>query len=292
MKLVIFLFIFPLNVFARLNVVTTTPEIAWLVKEIGKEEVDVTSLLTGNEDPHFVEALPSFVAKLTRADIFCQVGLELEVAWAPKIVQMSANKKISKDALGHCEIGPSLQVLDVPKGKINRSMGDVHVGGNPHFHLSPKSMIEAAAGIEIVLAANLPEKSNEFAANTKALEIKLLKLEEEIKQKIPKNLSLYQYHKDFTYYFHTFGITQAGTIESVPGVPPSAREIATAAINAKKNAIPLALASLQASSEVLKKFEVISSSRTVKVAAMMTSEQNDYIEFMRQLTNKILTSLK
>ena len=157
-KFITLLFIFlSLNAFSKLKVVATTPDLAYAIKKIGGKRVKVFSLLNGNEDPHFVDAMPSWISKVSKANIFCFVGLELEIGWAPKVLTRSGNSKVQSGGKGHCNVGNYIDALEVPKGKIDRSMGDVHAGGNPHYHLGPSQYKKAANGIFEILVNNDPK---------------------------------------------------------------------------------------------------------------------------------------
>ena len=160
--LTLFLLLYSNLLWAELKVVTTTPDLAWLVDSIGKKRVSAISLLNGSEDPHFVDAMPSWIAKASRADVFCLVGLELEVGWVPKVLERSANPKIQPGGKGYCEVGKFVKALEVPKGKIDRSMGDVHASGNPHYHLGPEQFKNAAKGVFEVLVTNDPGNAVEY----------------------------------------------------------------------------------------------------------------------------------
>ena len=121
-----------------ITVVTTIPDLGWMVKEIGQHDVVVQSFLTGSEDPHYVDAVPKFVLWASRADMIVSAGLDLEVGWLPKVLEQSANAKVQPGGIGYCEVGNYVTVLEKPTTLTNRSMGDIHPRGNPHFYLSPK----------------------------------------------------------------------------------------------------------------------------------------------------------
>ena len=120
---------------AKVNVITTTTDLQWLTKQIGGDKVKVESLLNGTEDPHYLDAMPHFISKVANADMFCLIGLDLEVGWAPKILSRSGNKKVQPGGKGYCETGKTIKALNIPTGRIDRSQGDIHPQGNPHYHL-------------------------------------------------------------------------------------------------------------------------------------------------------------
>jgi len=167
------IFIFSMPVSAKLNIIATSPDIAWLIKKVGGEQVKVESLLNGNEDPHYVDAMPHWIAKASKADIFCYVGLEL--------------------------VGSFVTALEVPTGKIDRSMGDVHASGNPHYHLGPDSFIMAAKGVYSMLVKNDSAESSLIYKKNLAKTIEHIN---QIKTKAlailsqKKDMKLMSYHKE------------------------------------------------------------------------------------------------
>jgi ABC-type Zn uptake system ZnuABC Zn-binding protein ZnuA len=127
-----------------LKVVTTIPDLASLAREVGGDQVDVTSLVKGPEDPHFLEARPSFIKAASEADVFIQVGLELEVGWAPPILLNSRNARIQPGTPGFIEASSAITPVGIPTGPVDRSMGDIHASGNPHFLTDPICGLQVA----------------------------------------------------------------------------------------------------------------------------------------------------
>ena len=121
----------------KLNVITTTSDLASITREVGGDRVDVTSVARGYQDPHFVEPKPSFLLLLRSADLLEVVGLDLEIGWLPPLIDQSRNAKIRLGAPGYLDLSRGVEILDRPTGAVNRSMGDVHAYGNPHYQLSP-----------------------------------------------------------------------------------------------------------------------------------------------------------
>ena len=120
-----------------LNVVTTTEDLAAIAREVGGDKVTVDALAKGYQDPHFVEAKPSFILKLHKADLLIAVGRELEIGWLPPLITQSRNAKIQPGADGYLDASLTAQILEIPTGQITRAMGDVHPQGNPHYWLDP-----------------------------------------------------------------------------------------------------------------------------------------------------------
>jgi zinc/manganese transport system substrate-binding protein len=146
---------------AKVNIVTSVPDFAAIAREIGGDKVDVISLAKGYQDPHFVDAKPVYVTKLNRADILIYNGLDLEVGWLPILVTGARNSKISTlNAEGNVDASTFIaNVLEVPTGPIDRSMGDVHPRGNPHYMLDPRNGFPVAKGIAAKLSEVDPENA-------------------------------------------------------------------------------------------------------------------------------------
>jgi zinc/manganese transport system substrate-binding protein len=285
---------------AKLKLVTTTPNLAFAAKAIAGDEAEVESLLKGMEDPHFVDALPSFVLKAANADVLCFVGLELEVGWLPKVLSKSGNAKVQNGGKGFCDAGSTVEVLDKPAGAIDRSMGDVHSSGNPHYEISPRHLAQASKAITNALSETLPNKallfeSNrlKFVAEMKSLEAKT---QEKLRRAFPsaENAQILEYHKEFTYFLSAYGIKSLGSIEETPGVPPSAGRIAEVALEAKNLGALLALASTHNPQKVLNRFAEVSGVPVVVVATsiLLPVKPEAYAELQNNLAEQILTRAK
>src|ERR1700740_455839 len=123
----------------KLNVLATTEDLAAIAREVGGDHIMVDSIAKGYQDPHFVEAKPSFILKLQKADVLIVVGRELEIGWLPPLIQQSRNAKIQPGADGYLDASLNAQILEMPTGQITRAMGDVHPLGNPHYWLDPEN---------------------------------------------------------------------------------------------------------------------------------------------------------
>lgn len=238
----------------------TLPDFVQLGQEIGGEFVTVDSFLDGSEDPHFVDAVPSFISKAAKADVVCSAGLDLEIGWLPKVLAKSSNAKIQPGGKGFCEFGRTVYAAEKPLGSVDRSHGDVHAAGNPHFYLSPTHMTQASKEMLRILIAVSPENESYFKNNQLAFEKKMLSLKETITRKLApfKKITFIQYHKEFTYFFLEYSLSDGGSIEEKPGVPPSASRIASVANDAKARRVGLALAALHTPKHYLEKFNEFS----------------------------------
>ncbi len=265
MKTIFAILLFSLAVpsFAKpLNIVTTLPELREIAKDIGGDEVRAQSLLNGTEDPHFIDAVPSFIRMAADADGVCLIGLGLEVGWMPKILSKSANPKVQPGGDGYCEAGKLIQALNKPSGTIDRSMGDVHPDGNPHFYLSPLALKEAAPAIKDLLVRLRPEKKSEFESRLKLFQKRMDLLFAKIDKKIAPvrktDPAVIEYHQEFTYFFNAYKIRSLGAIEEKPGVPPSAARLAQVSASAKQSGAKLAIGAPQSPEKQLRKFQELS----------------------------------
>lgn len=275
--------IFVITTSAYAKVVTTLPEFAWVAKKL-MPKLEVHSLLEGVEDPHFVDASPSFVFKLAKAKVLVLNGLELETGWLPAVIQMSGNKHIQPNAKGYCNASSKVEVIGKIKN-FDRSMGDVHALGNPHYTLSLSKMVSAADSIkDCLIKAGYPQKI--VSQNFKKLKAKLEALNSELKSKwIPK--IFYVYHREFNYLAQEFPIELKQSLEAVPGVLPSANHLMKISKLSKKDQPSKVLAALTAPTKVLKKFKEISGIPFEQLRLHPTRDE-DYLEFIAHLHKTLL----
>jgi zinc/manganese transport system substrate-binding protein len=273
---------------AALRAVGTTPEMAWLLQRIGGDDVEVKALAKPGDNYHFLDARPDFILAANRADILCRVGAELEIGWLPKILDRAANTKVMSGGIGDCDASRAVALEEKP-AKVDRSMGDVHAGGNPHFWFSPAETIKAAREVEEKLSAVSPENAKGFAANRAALEKELTSLQERLKQKIKKGVSAYQYHKDFTYFFSAYGISSLGSIEEIPGVSPSAARLGKVALEAKEKKAAFALAAEHDPASALAKFQELSGVKVVRLPTSLSDFRDPaaYSKWQEQLVSTL-----
>jgi zinc/manganese transport system substrate-binding protein len=151
----------------KLNVITTTEDLASIAREVGGDRITVESIARGYQDPHFVEAKPSFILKLQKADLLIAVGKELEIGWLPPLVTQSRNRKIQPGADGYLDASTKARILDIPTGQVTRAMGDVHPQGNPHYWLDPENGKNIATEIAAKLSQLQPNDRGYFEQRTK-----------------------------------------------------------------------------------------------------------------------------
>jgi zinc/manganese transport system substrate-binding protein len=212
---------------APLKVVTTTSDLAALAGEVGGEDVEAVSLAKGYQDPHFVEAKPSFLLKLRDADLFIQIGLEMEVAWAPGLLANARNPRILPGSEGFLDASEGCEILQIPEGKVDRSRGDAHPLGNPHYWTDPENGRVIARSIARRLEKLRPEKAGAFAARLDAFEKALDEASVRWRALLEphRGARVITYHDSWPNFVKRFGLEVFDFVEPKPGVPPSPQHV-------------------------------------------------------------------
>jgi zinc/manganese transport system substrate-binding protein len=221
---------------ARLNVVATLPWIGSIVGDIGKDKVNVTVLVKPAQDPHMIEAKPSMILAARKADVIMYNGLDLEIGYLPILIESSKNPKLQPGRPGNFDCSRFVSVIEKPTA-VDRSLGDVHPLGNPHYHLSPKNMRNIAEGIARRLQELDPDNAAFYKTNAASFRARL---DERLKvwgQKPLRGKKFISYHKFFEYLANEYGFELVGYIEAKPGIPPSAGHIETLIDLAKRGKI-------------------------------------------------------
>ncbi len=213
---------------AQIKVVATTPDLAAIAREIGGGAVTVTALAKATEDPHFVDAKPSHIVTLNRADVLIDGGAELELGWLPPLLESARNSRISAGAPGRIVASTGIRMMEVPSS-FDRSKGDVHSLGNPHFVLDPVDAKIVAANIATHLRQVAPKSASVFAANLAKFNANVdAKTAEWQKQLAPyRGANIVTYHKDFLYFANRFGLKIVEELEPKPGIAPSPAHLAS-----------------------------------------------------------------
>ena len=213
------------NLFAadKLNVVTATEDPASITREIGGDRVVVTSIGKGYQDPHFIEPKPSFLLLLRKADLLGVVGLELEIGWLPPLLDQSRNNDIRPGQKGYLDLSTGVEILERPTASINRSMGDVHPLGNPHYWLDPANAVRMAIQIENKLAELRPADAAYFAQRLQNFKVRMNDANKRwLAEMAPfRGAKVVTYHPSWPNFARHFGLQVAGTVEPKPGIPPS-----------------------------------------------------------------------
>jgi len=221
MKKILFISLITTLMFAKVNVVASTTDLADIAKSIGGDLISVTSISKGNQNHHYVEVLPSYMLKVKKADIYLKVGLELDL-WANQIIDGSRNRKL---AIVDCSEG--IVPLEVPTSKIDASMGDIHKLGNPHYWLDPENGKTIAKHILDSLSEIDPNNMSIYENNYQAF---IAKIDDLIQEWLSEFASLQGremifYHNSWPYFNERFGLKALQFIEPKPGIQPSPRHL-------------------------------------------------------------------
>ena len=217
----------PPSLDAQIRVVATTPDLAAIAREIGGADVEISTLANPTEDPHFVDARPSHIVTLNRADVLIEGGAQLEAGWLPALIRSARNSKIAPGAPGRVAASTGVTMLEVP-ATLNRAEGDIHSAGNPHFMLDPMNVRLIAAQIADHLAQVDPGSAERYRANLDRFGITLdAKFADWQRQLAPfRGAGIVTYHRDFVYLADRFGLDLVATLEEKPGISPSPAHIA------------------------------------------------------------------
>ena len=225
---------------AKLNVVVTTPDLGSVASEIGGDRIELTVLMKPAEDPHFVDAKPSFITKLARADVLIEGGAELEIGWLGALLPRAGNPKIALGKPGRVLANQGVQMLEVPAA-MDRSQGDVHAAGNPHFMVDPENAKIVARHITESFAVLDAGSAEVYRSNLK-------KFVEKIDARLPmwqKTLAPYQgqsvagYHNSWPYFAQRFGLKIDTFLEPKPGLPATPAHLAEVITKMKEGNIRL-----------------------------------------------------
>ena len=207
----------------KLKIMTATTDLASLAQEVGGDKVEVESIARGYQDPHFVDAKPSFLLKLKRADLLIVVGLELEIGWLPPLINQSTNPKIQVAAPGYLDASRFAKILEIPTGQVTRAEGDVHPLGNPHYWLDPENGLRIAKGIADKLSEMRPEDAAYFAQRDADFEQRLKQADQRwlAEMKPYEGRKIVTYHRSWPNFAEHFHLNVVGYVEPRPGIPPS-----------------------------------------------------------------------
>ncbi len=280
---------------AKLNVVTTLPDYAALAREIGGDLVDVTAMGKPTEDPHFVDARPSFIVKLRTADVLIEGGAELEIGWLPPLLQTARNSKIEVGASGRVQASEGVHLLDVP-ATLTRAAGDVHASGNPHFMVDPIIAKAVAAHIATAFAAADAAHAATYQANNQKFTATIdAKLQEWGRAMLPfRGQHVAAYHDDWLYFAHRFGLDVNVFLEPKPGVPPSPARLAEVIGLIKANNIKAIIVEPYHNRKIAEKVASSTGASVVDAAQYPEALPNTttYIQLIDVLVARITTALK
>jgi len=238
--LLILIFIFVLRAEAKdkLDIVTTYPYIASVVKEIVKNRANVDYLADSKLDPHYVVPKPSLATKLRKADLLIINGASLEIGWLPPLIDLANNSKINFGTNGFLDLSQYFDLIDKIEN-VSRAKGDVHPDGNPHFYLDPYNIPKIATIITERLCILDNKNSNFYKDNLEQFKNKWEQKINEWDKKMEniRSLRVFEYHKLFDYFFKRYNIILIDTIESLAGIPPSSKNIESLIKKAKEEKV-------------------------------------------------------
>src|SRR3989475_2162335 len=213
----------PAHAQGKLNVVTATEDLAAIAREVGGDRITVDSIARGYQDPHFVEAKPSFILKLQKGDMLILVGRDLEIGWLPPLIQQSRNSKVQVGGEGYLDASLQARILEIPQGQITRAEGDVHPLGNPHYWLDPENGKIVAREIFDRLVRFRPNDRGYFESRLNDFLNRLTEGEKRwVAMMVPyKGTKVVTYHRSFPNFAERFGLDVVGYIEPKPGIPPT-----------------------------------------------------------------------
>lgn len=216
-------FAVPAHAAKKLNVITATTDLASLAQEVGGDKIDVEAIAKGYQDPHFVEAKPSFLLKLRHADLLVVVGLDLEIGWLPPLITQSGNPHIQPAAAGYLDASQFAEILEKPQGQVSRAMGDVHPLGNPHYWLDPENGRRIAKGIANKLAEMDTPNASYYQQRFQDFDKRLTAAEQnwDAQMKPYVGRKVVTYHKSWPNFAKHFNLDVVGYIEPRPGIPPT-----------------------------------------------------------------------
>jgi zinc/manganese transport system substrate-binding protein len=220
---------------AKLSVAASTTDLASIAASVGGDQVDVFAIAKPGSDPHRIEALPSYMVKVSRAKLYLKVGLGLD-QWADAIVDGSRNSSVQ---IVDCSLG--VKVLEKPTGKVDASMGDVHPDGNPHYWLDPRNGAIAAGTIADAFAKADPKNAAQYHEHAEAF-AKEAQAAFDRNAEAAKKLGsheIFTYHRSWSYFADAFGFEVVNTVEPVPGIPPTAKHLAELVDQAKARKVGL-----------------------------------------------------
>lgn len=281
--------------FAKIRVVASTPELKSLTESVGGDLVDVDTLARSSQSFHDVEVRPSLMVKLRRADVLITNGLDLDY-WADPLVQGSNNPQLILGAVGRVDASRGVGVLEVPAGRIDRSMGDVHPYGNPHYTHDPATAEVVTANILEGLARVTPEhragferRRAEFLARLNEAQARWFKALEPV-----RGAKVVVYHNSWIYFLSRFGLNQIGTVEDRPGIPPSPTHLANLIRRMKDARVNVLILETWSDRKLAERIATEAGARVVVLAHTVGALKgtNDYLGMLEHNVNALAQALR
>lgn len=285
------------DAFAGIRIVTTLPDYAAIASEIGTDKVTVACLTRSSQDAHFIDAKPSYIVHLNRADLLIVNGLDLEIGWIPTLLVQARNSQIQPGQLGYLDASSLVpSILEIPSGTIDRSMGDIHPGGNPHFSRDPNRMRSIIRGIAERLGMLLPDSTEHFQSKADAMieEIDNLLLATRAKwATLPTEKRLIvEYHRSWSYLFETLSVEVPARLEPKPGVPPSPSHVASVVQLIQRRGVKTLLQESYLSSKIMRTVAELTQSRHIIVeSGPQFSKGERYTTYIQKLIDTLFNAL-
>lgn len=277
---------------AKPKVVASVADLGAIAREVGGDLAEVEVLARPTQDPHFIDPRPALKLHLMRADLLLYNGVELEAGWLPLLVADSRNAKIQRGEPGHLDCSTLVTPLDVPREKLDRSMGDIHPGGNPHYTKDPRNALPIARAVATRLAAVDPPNAAKYQANLAAFEARLKAKLDEWGRALSAHTGtpVVTFHKSWIYFVTFAGLTEVAFIEPKPGIPPNPQHLINVLRVIRERKVPLILQedwySAQASETLAKQ----SGAKVVRVPGQ-TPEGKTYLDGMGMVVTGVLDAL-
>lgn len=286
----------PTPSFAKVKVVTTTSDMADAVRAVGGDRVEVKAIAPGQQDPHQVETKPSYLTALRDADAFVMTGLDLEVAWAPDLLRNSRNAKIQPGGPAFLNASTGINVLQKPKGQVDRTMGDVHPLGNPHYTMSPTNQLKVARNVTALLKAVDPAGAATYDKGYKDYYAQIDAASKRWKAKLAPyaGRKIVTYHSTWPYFAAYFKLEVIGTVEPKPGISPSAAYLDGLAEQMKSGGVKVILAEPWYPNNLVEAISRRSNAKVLRLPIQPGGAKgaDTYIQMMDLVVNQIAEALK
>jgi zinc/manganese transport system substrate-binding protein len=286
---------FPALAKDKLKVLTTIQTFASVAKEIGGSNIEVASLSKGDQDPHFIDAKPSLSVMVDKADIIIYAGLDLEVGWLPKLLTAATNSKVAAGADGNFDASKYIKITDVVTN-ADRSMGDIHPAGNPHYFTDPNQMLKVAKAMSERFAKIDSANAATYKKNYTTFETKITKKIPEWEKKMApyKGAKVVTFHRSWTYMLNWLQLTPDGYVEPKPGITPDPKYLASLVSTMKADSVKVVIAESYYNPKVAKLVAEKAGAKYLSMPANVggTKTATDYVTLIDELVNQLETNLK
>jgi zinc/manganese transport system substrate-binding protein len=277
---------------SKLHVIATVGDLGAIARAVLGDAGDVVVLAKPTQDPHFVDARPNLILDLNRADALVSMGLDYEVGWLPVLVKGSRNGKLQTGGAGAIVASTMVPLQEVPQQRIDRSMGDIHPGGNPHFTLDPRNGARIARGLAERFGNLAPDNRALYAKNAAAFVQRLDAKTKEWEQRLAgrRGTPVVSYHKSFTYLTGWLGLAEVGTIEPKPGIPPNAAHVAQLVNEMRARKVAAILQERWYPSSVAESIASQTGAKLVLISGM-TADNGSYVDHIDEIVRALEAAL-